>query len=109
VQTVRREVIGYTQIATDKLDLVRLARGWLSARLGSYIAASAVTNTLVGTEKLYPNQVHEFRSVPWDYQGIYMIREATHVWTVADSTHRVSMELNKVSEPPPWDVSLEED
>lgn len=108
VQTVRREVIGYTQIATDKLDLVRLARGWLAARLGSYINATAATNTLVGTEKLYPNQVHEFRSVPWDYQGIYMIRVATHTWAL-DGTHRVTMELNKVSEPPPWDVSLEED
>lgn len=100
VQTMRREVIGATIVANNSGELEAIAKGWLMARLSLYITSSCQVENMPGSHKLYPNQVHTARGLPWEYEGPYMIRECTHAWT-PQTGHSVSCELQKVAEAPP--------
>lgn len=99
VQTMRREVIGHTFVVTDGSELRDIAMGWLAARLQTHMMASAIIENVPRSETLYPNQVHTTSGLPTEYEGPYMIREATHVWSPGNG-HTVDLELQRVAEVP---------
>lgn|GEM_PF-2640533 len=94
VQTLKREVLRAMPIMRTVKDLEALARGWLQLRMDMHIHASATISNVPGAELIYPNNVYEVTGVPPEYDGSYMVREATHKWS-ADG-HSVAMKLQKV-------------
>ena len=94
-QVMRREVLKNFLTVADKDELHSIAKHWLQARLDLYITATATVRDIEGLETLYPNQVHDFQDMPPEYNGPYMIREATHIW--APSGHQVLMKLQRVA------------
>lgn len=98
VQTMRREAVRGTVLAGSAGDLERLARAWLQSRLQLLTTASAASRDTPGLERVRPNQVHEFVGMGPTYDGVYLVLEATHVWT--GEGHRVNMRLQRVAEDP---------
>lgn len=98
VQTMRRETIGHSIVASNGEEIADIARAWLQGRLGLHITAKATIANRPGAELIYPGQIHDFRGLPVEYEGAYMVMDAVHTWNT--SGHKVEMGLQKVAELP---------
>jgi hypothetical protein len=95
VQTLRREVVSGTMVAASADELENFARAWLASRLDLHIRGSFGITNVVGSELLYPGQIHQFSGLPTEYAGPYMMRTMTHEW--AGTGHSVEGEAQKIA------------